>query len=361
MSPTTGTADPRLPGGYHSPQLDVEVRLNANESPEPPPQAFLDELAAAVRDTELHRYADRDAIALRAAVGELHGVGPESIWVANGSNEVLQALLVAYGGPGRSVLIFEPTYALHGHIARLTRSEVVAGERDEDFMVPPDDASRLAADAPALVLLCSPNNPTGQREPRATIEALLGSPAGFVVIDEAYAPFGGGTAVDLVRREPAGDPAGGGARAVVVRTFSKAWALAGLRLGYAVAPPDVVEALAAASLPYHLDALKQLAGQLALRHRGETEARTARIVAARDHLVQGLAGLPVRVWPSDANFVLFRALERDGHEVWEGLVRRSVLVRELSAWPRLAGCLRVTVGTPAECDRFLDALAEVLA
>lgn len=351
-------AQPGLPSGYHSPQLDVEVRLNTNESPEPPPAAFVEELAAAVRGVvHLNRYPDRDATALRAALGEVHGVGPEQVWCANGSNEVLLALLVAYGGPDREVLLFEPTYALHSHLARLTRSRFTAGERDEDFLVPPEEAERLAAAGPAVVLLCSPNNPTGRTEPRATVERLLGTPAGLVVVDEAYGQFGGWPATELVR---GAEGRGGGARAVVVRTFSKAWAMAGLRLGYAVAPPDVAEALAAASLPYHLDALKQQAGLLALRHAGEMEARARRIVEARQQLLAGLSALPVQTWPSDANFVLLRPVGRDAHEVWEGLLRRSVLVRELSSWPRLAGCLRVTVGTPAECDRFLAALAEVL-
>jgi histidinol-phosphate aminotransferase len=365
---TPPTAMPRLPSSYHSPQADVEVRLNTNESPEPPPAAFLEELAATVRGSSaLNRYPDREATALRTAVGAAHGVGPDRIWCANGSNEVLQALLVAYGGPDRDVVLFEPTYALHSHLARLTRSRLVVGERDDDFLVPSEEAERLAAAGPALVLLCSPNNPTGRVEPRETVERLLRTPAGLVVVDEAYGQFaqcagGGWPAGELVRAAGAGAGAqGGGARAVVVRTFSKAWAMAGLRLGYAVAPPDVVEALAAASLPYHLDALKQQAGLLALRYAPEMEARARRVVEARRRLLAGLAALPVQVWPSEANFVLMRPLGRDGHDVWEGLLRRSVLVRELSSWPRLVGCLRVTVGTDAECDRFLEALAEVLA
>jgi histidinol-phosphate aminotransferase len=349
-------ASPRLPAGYHSPQLDVEVRLNTNESPEPPPDSFLDELAAAVRGSAgLNRYPDRDARLLRAALAEVHGVLPEQVWCANGSNEVLQALLLAYGGPGRQVAVFEPTYALHSHLARLTRSSLVVGERDRDFLVPAGEAERVAALQPAVILLCSPNNPTGLAEPRSTIERLLAAGEGLLVVDEAYGQFAAWSAVELVD----GASAGGGAP-VVVRTFSKAWALAGLRLGYAIARPEVVEALAAASLPYHVDSLKQLAGVLALRQDVEMRARVERIVAARSMLAGGLAALPVEVWPSDANFLLFRPLHHDAHEVWEGLVARSVLVRELKSWERLRGCLRVTVGTTRECERFLEALAEVL-
>jgi histidinol-phosphate aminotransferase len=351
-------SSPRLPAGYHSPQLDVEVRLNTNESPEPPPEGFLDELAAAVRGSaSLNRYPDRDARALRAALAEVHGVRPEQIWCANGSNEVLQALLLAYGGPGRQVAVFEPTYALHSHLAQLTRSSLVVGARDGDFLVPAAEAERVAALRPAVILLCSPNNPTGLAEPRSTIEALLAAAEeALLVVDEAYGQFAACSAVELVD----GAGAGAGGSPVVVRTFSKAWALAGLRLGYAVARPEVIEALAAASLPYHLDSLKQLAGVLALRQDGEMRARVERIVAARSMLAAGLAALPVEVWPSDANFLLFRPSNHDAHEVWEGLVARSVLVRELRSWERLKDCLRVTVGTTRECERFLEALAEVL-
>jgi histidinol-phosphate aminotransferase len=352
------TAIARLPAGYHSPQLDVEVRLNTNESPEAPPEGFLDELAGAVRESAgLNRYPDRDARLLRTALAEVHGVRPEQVWCANGSNEVLQALLLAYGGPGRRVALFEPTYALHSHLAKLTRSTLVVGQRDGDFLVAPGEAERVTALQPDVILLCSPNNPTGLSEPRSTIEGLLSAAGeGLLVVDEAYGQFADWSAVELV---DAAAPAAG-ASPVVVRTFSKAWALAGLRLGYAVARPEVIEALTAASLPYHLDSLKQLAGVLALRHDDEMRARVERIVAARSMLAGGLASLSVEVWPSDANFLLFRPLHHDAHQVWEGLVARSVLVRELSGWERLKGCLRVTVGTTRECERFLEALAEVL-
>jgi histidinol-phosphate aminotransferase len=364
-APATARADApsgassRLPAGYHSPQLDVEVRLNTNESPEPPPAAFTADLAAAIAAAgDLNRYPDREARALREALAGLHGVEPDQVFCANGSNEVLQILLLAFAGAGRTVALFEPTYALHSHVAKLVGSQLIVGERDEDLLVGDAEADRIASLRPDVTMLCSPNNPTGQVEPRSTLERLLAGTAGtagLVVVDEAYGHFGGWSAVDLV---PGG--ATGLAGPVVVRTFSKAWALAGLRLGYAIAAPAVVEALFAAALPYHVDALKQLAGRLALGHAAEAAAGVERIVAGRRRLLEGLALLPVQTWPSDANFVLFRPLARDGHDVWQGLVQRSVLVRELATWPRLAGCLRVTVGTPAECERFLAALAEVL-
>jgi histidinol-phosphate aminotransferase len=343
--------------GYHSPQVDVEVRLNTNESPEPPPAAFVAAFADAVRDSRLHRYPDREAARLRAAIGELHGVGVESVWAANGSNEILQSLLLAYGGPGRTVALFEPTYALHSHLAQLTRSELVVGHRDADFLVPVVEADRALSLRPDVTLLCSPNNPTGLVEPRSTVEHVLAGAGGTVVVDEAYAQFAPWSAIDLLldRQKSAA-----GARLAVVRTFSKTWALAGLRLGYLVSTPDVIEEVAAASLPYHLDSAKQAAGCIALRFETEMRERVARIVATREQLVAGLRALAVEVWPSDANFVLFRPLAADGGAVWAALLERSVLVRDISTWPGLEGCLRVTVGTPEECGRFLDALADVL-
>ncbi|MFN2607821.1 MAG: histidinol-phosphate transaminase [Acidimicrobiales bacterium] len=338
--------------GYHSPQVVVDVRLNTNESPYPPPPAWrravLEELAA----VPFHRYPDRRATALREAVGDLHGVGPEAVFAANGSNEVIQALCLAYGGVGRTVAVFEPTYALHSHIARVTGASVAVGERGAGFALDLDEVSRVLATAgPALTFLCSPNNPTGTVDPPEATAAVLAAAPGLVVVDEAYGQFATRSALGL---------AAGAPNLVVVRTFSKTWALAGLRLGYCVAPPAVVEALETVALPYHLDAAKQAAGRLALRYQAEMEARVATLVAERERLVAALAALAVDVWPSGANFVLFRPRGRHGAEVWQALVDRSVLVRNCASWARLEGCLRVTVGTPDEDDAFLAALAEVL-
>jgi histidinol-phosphate aminotransferase len=338
--------------GYHSPQVAVDVRLNTNESPYPPPaawrEAFLDELAA----LPLHRYPDRRAGALRTAIGEQHGVGPHQVFAANGSNEVLQALCLAYGGPGRAVAVFEPTYALHSHIARVTGTAVAVGERRADFGLDLAEVERVLADAaPALTFLCSPNNPTGTVDPAEATAAVLAAAPGLVVVDEAYGQFAPRSAI--------GDVSDDGSL-VVVRTFSKTWALAGLRLGYCVAPAGVVEDLERVTLPYHLDAAKQLAGRLAVRYEAEMRARVAALVAERQRLATALGALPVDTWPSGANFVLFRPRHRPGGEVWQGLVERSVLVRDCSAWPRLDGCLRVTVGTPEEGDAFLAALGAML-
>jgi histidinol-phosphate aminotransferase len=339
--------------GYHSPQVTVDVRLNTNESPYPPPpawrDAFLEELAA----VPFHRYPDRSATALRAAIGELHGVGPEQILAGNGSNEVIQALCLAYGGPGRTVAVFEPTYALHSHIPRITGTAVAVGERRADFTLDPAEVRRVVDESqPAITFLCSPNNPTGVIDGPEVVEAALATAPGLVVVDEAYGQFTSTSALGLLDDDRP---------LVVTRTFSKTWSMAACRLGYLVAPAGIVAAAERAVLPYHLDAATQIAGRLALRFTAEMEARVAALVSERERLAAALADLPVDTWPSGANFLLFRPREVDGPTVWKGLVERSVLVRDCSSWPRLEGCLRVTVGTPAEDDAFLSALKEVLS
>ena len=341
-------------GGYHSPQVPAAVRLNTNESPYPPPDSWHDELVAELARIEFNRYPDRQAHGLRQALAELHGVGPDEVFCANGSNEVLQTLLLAYGGPGRRAAIFEPTYALHSHICRLTGTMKVGAERDEGFGIDPTVAEGLLRrEEPEITFLCSPNNPTGAADPPALVEGLLGMPTGLLVVDEAYGQFSRCSALD----QRAGR---GGERLVVVRTFSKTWAMAAARLGYLVADPEVVAGCEAASLPYHLSAMAQVAGRLALRHQDEMERRVAMIAEERGRLAARLADLAVTIWPSDANFILFRPLDHSGGEVWKQLVDRSVLIRDCSSWTGLGGCLRVTVGTPAENDRFLEALAGVL-
>jgi histidinol-phosphate aminotransferase len=339
--------------GYHSPQLDVAVRLNTNESPFAPPPEFVERWVDELRRAPLNRYPDRAARELREALGAHLGQPAARLFCANGSNEVLQTLLLTYGGPGRRAAMFEPTYALHSHIARITGTEVVIGERRADFTVDPDAARALIqAHAPTIVFVCSPNNPTGTVEPAATIEALLGTDlaadAGhLVVVDEAYGEFAPRSALDLVRDDRA---------LVVVRTYSKVWSMAALRLGFAVGPTWVIDELEKVVLPYHLASATQIAGRLALGLGDEMNDRVRRLVAERDRVAAELARVDgVTVYPSGANFLLFRPAG-DGHERWRQLVDHGVLVRDFSRWPRLEGCLRVTIGTPDENDAFLAAL-----
>jgi len=347
--------DVALMEGYHSPQLDVAVRLNTNEAPDPPPPAFVDALTEAVRTIDWNRYPDRGARRLRAAIGALHGVGPEQVFAANGSNEVLQTVLLTFAGPGRTAAVWEPTYALHSHIARLTGTTVVEGERAADFALDPAEVRRvIGAARPAVSFLCSPNNPTGIVDPRQAVEETLGLVAevdGLLVVDEAYGQFAPWSATELL---------GDDVPLVVSRTFSKTWSMAAARLGYLVGPAAIVAELDKVVLPYHLDAVTQLAGTLALDFVDDMDARVARLVAERGRLVARLGALDVEVWPSGANFVLFRPRSVPGREVWRRLVERSVLVRDCSSWPRLGGCLRVTIGTVDEDDRFLAALEEAL-
>jgi len=338
--------------GYHSPQVDVSVRLNTNESPLPPPPAWLDALAAEMRQIPFNRYPDRNATGLRKAIARFHGVGADQVFCANGSNEVLQSICLAYGGPGRSAAVFEPTYALHSHIAHLTATAVVEGRRRADFsldLAEVDDV--LAANNPSITFLCSPNNPTGMAENLTTVEHVLEASPGLLVVDEAYGQFADWSATDLV---------GGSRPLVVTRTFSKTWSMAAARLGYLLGPPEVVATLERVALPYHLDALKQAAGRLALEFAPEMEERVGLIVRERQRVVAALERLGVTTWQSQSNFVLLRPERRKGSEVWQGLLQRSVLVRDTSSWPGLEGCLRVTIGTPAENDAFLSALQEVL-
>jgi histidinol-phosphate aminotransferase len=338
--------------GYHSPQLDVSVRLNTNESPYGPPPAFVDAWLDALRNVPLHRYPDRAAEELRAQLGAKLGQPPERIFCANGSNEVLQTLLLTFGGAGRSAALFEPTYALHAHIARITGTDVVVGGRRADFSIDVEAATALIREhRPAITFVCSPNNPTGTVETRDVIGALVDavevSGPGLLVVDEAYGEFAEHSALDLVADDRP---------IVVVRTYSKVWSLAALRLGFAVAPAWVVDELEKVVLPYHLSVPTQLAGTTALRFEAEMNARVATLQSGRDELfaaLQGIAGVhPV---PSGANFVLFR-FEGDGHALWQRMVSRGVLVRDFSRWPGLDNCLRVTVGTPSENEAMLAAL-----
>jgi histidinol-phosphate aminotransferase len=342
--------------GYHSAQVEVEVRLNTNESPLPPPPEWLEAFRSGLSAIDFNRYPDRHATELRQALADSHGVGPDQVFCANGSNEVLQSLLLAYGGPERSVALFEPTYTLHRHIARITGTTVAAGNRTDDFLVDLDEVRRVIdAHDPVITFLCSPNNPTGRADPIDQINSILAMAPGLLVVDEAYGQFAPSSALEIMR---SGAP--GVERLAVVRTFSKTWSMAGVRLGYVVAAPEVIQACEMVALPYHLDAAKQLAGRLALEFVAEMEARIAMLTEERGKIAAALADLPVESWPSDANFILFRPVGSKAREVWADLLEASVLVRDCSEWPGLSGCLRVTVGLPDENDRFLAALTESL-
>ena len=263
--------------------------------------------------------------------------------------------MLTFGGPGRTAAVWEPTYALHSHISRITGTAVVEGERATDFSTDLAEVRRVIDLAkPQVSFLCSPNNPTGVVDDEATVRAVLDmviAVDGLLVVDEAYGQFAPWSADVLIADD---------VPLVVSRTFSKTWSMAASRLGYLVGPAWIIAELEKVVLPYHLDAFKQATGALALAHVEEMNERVSRLVEERGRLVARLSELDVDVWPSGANFVLFRPRSIDGSDVWQRLVDRSVLVRNCSSWPRLEGCLRVTIGTPGEDDSFLSALEEAL-
>jgi histidinol-phosphate aminotransferase len=340
---------------YGAPQLDVPVRLNVNENPYPPSSAVVADIEGAVATAarELNRYPDREFTELREALAAHlgHGITPDRVWAANGSNEVMLHLLQAFGGPGRLAVSFAPTYSMYPEYARDTHTDWQVGHREEDFTLDLDRAvGQVRARRPSVVLLPSPNNPTGTSLPPATIEALceeLGD--NLLVVDEAYAEFrraGTPSALELLARHP---------NLAVTRTMSKAFALAGARVGYLAAAPEICDALRIVRLPYHLSAVTQAVALAALRHADELLAAVDQIRAERDATVEWLRAQGFGVADSDANFALFGTFP-DRHVVWEKLVGQGVLVRETGP----DGWLRVSIGTPAEMAAFKNALTSVM-
>ncbi|MGY1603732.1 histidinol-phosphate transaminase [Geodermatophilus sp. SYSU D00815] len=342
---------------YGAPQLAVKHRLNTNENPYPLPPELLADLATALAEASsgLNRYPDRDAVGLRADLAAYltrtsgERVEPAQVWAANGSNEVLQQLLQAFGGSGRTALGFTPSYSMHPIISAGTGTAWVDGRRRADFTIDAAAAVAQVREArPDVVFVTSPNNPTGTAVALETIAELYAATDGVLVVDEAYAEFaraGTPSALTLLPGRP---------RLVVSRTMSKAFGMAGLRLGYLAADPAVVDAVQLVRLPYHLSSLTQAAARTALAHTPALLATVEAVKAERDRIVAALPGLGLTSVPSDANFVLFGHFA-DAHAAWQALLDRDVLVRDVG----LPGWLRVTAGTPEETDAFLTALGEI--
>ncbi|MFT4085688.1 MAG: histidinol-phosphate transaminase [Gordonia sp. (in: high G+C Gram-positive bacteria)] len=335
---------------YGAPQLAVPVVLNTNENPHPPTQALVDDLAKAVAEAgaDLHRYPDRDAVALRtdlaAYLTESTGtaLAPENVWAANGSNEILQQILQAFGGPGRTALGFTPSYSMHPIISDGTDTTWLDCKRSGDFGLDMDFAlGEIDARRPDVVFVTSPNNPTGGSVTLDDLRRILTAAPGVVVVDEAYAEFSAQpSAVSLIDEF--------GAKIIVTRTMSKAFAFAGGRLGYLAAAPALIDALLLVRLPYHLSVLTQAAARVALAHREETLAGVAAIIDERERVVAELAALGYDVTPSDANFILFGDFA-DAPASWQRYLDAGVLIRDVG----IPGRLRATVGLPAENDAFL--------
>jgi len=351
---------------YGAPQLTREqapVQLNVNENPYGPSPECAADIARAVGEAaaSLNRYPDRELVALREALAAYLNrsggseITPDMVWAANGSNEVMLQLLQAFGGPGRVALSFAPTYSMYPEYARDSVTGWVVGHREEDFTLDLDHARALVVEQrPSVVLLASPNNPTGTALPPEAVSVLCEAVdahghSGIVVVDEAYGEFrraGTPSALELLPSYR---------NLVVTRTMSKAFALAGARLGYLAADPAICNAIRVVRLPYHLSAVTQAAALAALGHADELLARVDDLRVERDGTVDWLRAQGLAVADSDANFVLFGTFE-DRHAVWQALVDRGVLIRETGP----SGWLRVSVGTPPEMRSFRTALTEVL-
>jgi histidinol-phosphate aminotransferase len=338
---------------YGAPQKHVRYALNVNENthavPEAVAQGIVESLARAV--LTINRYPDREFTELRESLADYlgHGLTADQIWAANGSNEIIQQLLQAFGGPGRSVLGFPPTYSMHSIIAAGSGTRWLTAERDESYTLSPETVvAAIEREQPDLVFLCAPNNPTGTPVPLETIEAAYAAHRGILFVDEAYAEF-----------MPAGTPSAltlldGRERLVVSRTMSKAFAFAGARVGYLAADPAISDALRLVRLPYHLSALTQAAAVAALAHAPEMLAMVDDIIAQRDRLLAELPVLGYRAFDSHANFVLFDGVAGPA-ATFGALLERDILIRDVG----LPGALRVTAGTEAETTAFLTALGDL--
>ena len=342
---------------YGAPQLDVPVRLNTNENPHPPSRALVDDVAESVRAAaaDLHRYPDRDAVELRrdlaAYLSAQTGVtvGVENVWAANGSNEILQQLLQAFGGPGRSAIGFVPSYSMHPIISDGTQTEWIEAARAADFSLDVEAAVAAVEErTPDVVFVASPNNPSGQSISLDDLRRLLRAMRrGVLIVDEAYGEFSSEpSAIALIEEFPA--------RLIVTRTMSKAFAFAGGRLGYLVAAPAIIGAVLLVRLPYHLSVLTQVAARAALRHADDTLGSVADLVAERERVSAALTDLGFRVIPSDANFLLFGEFA-DAADAWQRYLGDGILIRDVG----IPGFLRTTIGLAEENDAFLTASAQL--
>lgn len=335
---------------YGAPQLDVPIALNVNENTHPIAKEVTDAILSALGAAlpTLNRYPDREFTKLRQALAKYlgAGLGADNIWAANGSNETLQHILQAFGGPGRSLLSFVPTYSMYPLLAQSTDTAWIPVERLSEYTLTPDYvATKLHEHNPTVAILCGPNNPTGTSLSIDTIKAAYDAFDGILVIDEAYYEFENSlpSAVTLLANRP---------RLVVSRTMSKAFAFAGARVGYLAADPALIDALRLVRLPYHLSALTQIAATVAIEHAPLMLEAVADIRAQREYLVKELSKLGLSCYQSGANFLLVAGFQ-DKRAAFNFLLQRGILVREFN----IPGHLRITVGTAHENQAVLAAIA----
>jgi len=343
---------------YGAPQLPLEVKLNTNENPFSLSPALVKKLSEAIANSakDFNRYPDRDAIELRSELAKYLSsttgvnLSVDQIWAANGSNEIIQTLFLAFAGAGVNSLGFTPSYSMHENIARSTGTNWIIGERLSDFSIDLSSALKeISTQKPKLVFITTPNNPTGTSTAISDIRKIIEASAqvgGLTIIDEAYAEFSEQpSTIELLSEY---------LNLVVIRTMSKAFSFAGVRVGYLAAGKEVVDALQLVRLPYHLSTPTQLLAKVALEFQGELLAEVEQLKIERNKVVAELQNLGLTVVPSSANFLLF-SIDNEKN-VWQELVKVGVLVRDVG----IAGHLRVTIGTPSENDRFLAALHEIL-
>jgi len=340
---------------YGAPQLPADAVMNTNENPYPPSSALAHAIASRISEVALtlNRYPDRDAVVLRTKLAEfinaLSGTefGVSNVWAANGSNEIIQSLFMAFGGG--AALGFTPSYSMHPLIAKVTQVQWLNGNRREDFSLDVGSAiAQIQREKPSLTFITTPNNPTGSSITIEEIEKIAKATSGLLIVDEAYAEFSDEkSAATLIATYP---------HIVVIRTMSKAFAFAGVRLGYLIADPAVIDAMFLVRLPYHLSALTQAAAEVALDYRDELLGTVAQLRRDRDLVATQLAGLGLTVIPSSSNFLLFTGFSMPSTQLWQALLDRGVLIRDVG----LLGYLRVTIGNEAENKKFISTLSACL-
>lgn len=332
------------PGHY-----EVEINLSANENPYDLPADLKARITSAALDIPFNRYPDPLALELRAAIAAYHGLDRANVVIGNGGDELLKAILLAYGGPGRTAVTFEPTFVMYAILAALTGTACLKVARDDQFAIPAEALEKVGPSGAGIVFVCSPNNPTGNLATEAEIVALLKG-GSLVVVDEAYGEFSGASVAGLLSSYP---------NLAVLKTFSKAFSLAGLRVGYLLSSPDVVANILKVKLPYNVNAFSQAAATVLMKNRGRFDGVIDEIRAERGRLSNAISRIDgLTLSPSRANFILVKSA-RPAADLWRNLLERGILVRYFERTPGLEDCLRITVGTPAENDAVIEALREL--
>lgn len=338
---------------YRAPQLEAAVKLNTNESPYPPPDEFTRELQERIGGLSLNRYPVRDFSEVREGLAAHLGTLTDRVWLANGSNEIILQLLLGFGGAERKVMTFEPTYGMHGQITKISGTRHLRARRNPDFTMHPEASiEAIQLHQPDVVFLCSPNNPTGNAHTAEEVKAVCAATPALVVLDEAYAEFSAHNHLRLIEELE---------NLVITRSFSKSWRLAGARIGYLVGQPRIIEQIQKVRLPYHLSTLSQAVVLTALNHVDAMLGPIETIKHEREKVYRELSTTRgITAFPSEANFIMFRTTTRPAAEVWRALLDGGILVRDFSELPGCESCLRVSIGTPVENERFLERLSLLL-